>query len=258
VVSVVGRGRVTRVSVHQPNFLPWTKLFDKVLGSDVYIAYDSVQYTRSEFHSRQLIAGRDGPVWLSVPVLTRGRGRQPLYAVEVAKDRAWRAAHLRLLTEHYRSARYFREVMAVLEGVYDGDDGLLVDFNLHLLRALVDYVGGTVRVVRATSFDHGGDNTERIIQLTRAVAGDVHLTSTHGTARQYVDWTRVAAAGIDIEAQRFSEPRYRQQFEPFRPDLSVVDLLFAVGPGTGALLSARRRSDLVLAPASERCRSAAG
>ena len=79
------------------------------------------------------------------------------------------------------------------------------------------------------------------------MAGDVHLTSTYGTARQYVDWTRVAAAGIDIEAQQFSEPCYRQQFEPFQPDLSVVDLLFAVGPGADALLSARRRSDLVLA-----------
>jgi len=258
VVSDVERRRVTRVSVHQPNFLPWTKLFDKVLASDVYIAYDSVQYTRSEFHSRQLITGRDGPLWLSVPVLTRGRGRQPLYAAELVKDRAWRAAHLRLLTEHYRSARYFREVMAVLESVYAAADRLLVDFNLHLLRALLDYVGGTVQVARATWFDHSGDNTERIIQLTRAVAGDVHLTSTYGTTRRYVDWTRVAAAGIDVESQQFSEPRYRQQFEPFRPDLSVVDLLFAAGPGAGELLSARRRPDLVLPAAPERCRLAAG
>jgi WbqC-like protein family len=249
---------VTRVSVHQPNFLPWTKLFDKVLGSDVYVAYDSVQYTRSEFHSRQLIAGRYGPVWLSVPVLTRGRGRQPLCAVELVKDRTWRAAHLRLLTEHYRGAPFFRGVMAVLESVYGGDDRLLVDFNLHLLCALLDYVGGMVRVTRASRLDHSGDNTERIIQLTRAVAGDVHLTSTYGTARRYVDWTRVAAAGIDVESQQFSEPRYRQQFEPFRPDLSVVDLLFAMGPGAGELLSARRRLDLVLPAASERYRFAAG
>ena len=251
-VSDVERGRATRVCVHQPNFLPWTKLFDKVLGSDVYVAYDSVQYTRSEFHSRQLMTGRDGPVWVSVPVLARGRGRQPLYAVEVVKDGGWRAAHLRLLTEHYRSARYFREVMAILEGVYAGDDRLLVDFNLHLLCALLGYVGGTTRVVRATWFDHGGDNTERIIQLTRAVAGDVHLTSTYGTTRRYIDWARVAEAGIDVEAQRFSEPRYRQQFEPFRPNLSAVDLLFAVGPAAGELLTARRRSDLVL-PAAPRC-----
>ena len=175
---------MTRVSVHQPNFLPWTKLFDKVLGSDVYIAYDSVQYTRSEFHSRQRITGRDGPVWLSVPVLIRGRGRQPLCAVELVGDRAWRAAHLRLLTEHYRGAPYYREVMAVLESVYADDDRLLVDFNLRLLRALLDYVRVTVRIARATWFDHGGDNTERIIQLTRAVAGDVHLNSTYGTLRE--------------------------------------------------------------------------
>ena len=249
---------MTRVSVHQPNFLPWTKLFDKVLGSDVYIAYDSVQYTRSEFHSRQRITGRDGPVWLSVPVLIRGRGRQPLCAVELVGDRAWRAAHLRLLTEHYRGAPYYREVMAVLESVYADDDRLLVDFNLRLLRALLDYVGATVRIARATWFDHGGDNTERIIQLTRAVAGDVHLTSTYGTPRQYIDWTRVATAGIAVESQQFSEPRYRQQFEPFQPDLSVVDLLFAMGPATSELLSARRQFDRVLAAGGASAKAAEG
>jgi hypothetical protein len=237
---------MTRVSVHQPNFLPWTKLFDKVLASDVYLAYDSVQYTRSEFHSRQRIAGRDGPVWLSVPVLTRGRGRQRLCTVELAPDRGWRAAHLRLLTEHYRRAPYFGDVMAVLESVYAGDDHLLADFNLHLLRALLDYVGASVQIMRATWFDHDGDNTERIIQLTRAAAGDVHLTSTYGTPRQYIDWDRVAAAGIVVESQQFSEPRYRQQYEPFRPNLSVVDLLFEVGPAAAGLLNSRRQLDRVL------------
>ena len=224
----------TRVSIHQPNFLPWTKLFDKVLASDVYVAYDSVQYTHSEFHSRQWVIGRDGPVWLSVPVLTRGRGRQPLCEVELVPDRVWRAAHLRLLTEHYRRAPYFREVFGLLESVYSGDDHLLADFNLRLLGALIEYVGATVQVIRATSLDHEGDNTERIIQLTQAVAGDVHLTSTYGTPRQYIDWPRVADAGIAVESQRFSEPCYKQQFEPFRPDVSVVDLLFAVGPAAAA------------------------
>ena len=93
-----------RVSLHQPNFLPWTKLFDKILASDVYIAYDSVQYTHSEFHARQWITGRGRP---GVAVGARpdpGPGRQPLYAAELVPGRAWRDAHLRLLTEHYRGA----------------------------------------------------------------------------------------------------------------------------------------------------------
>jgi len=235
-----------RVSLHQPNFLPWTKLFDKILASDIYIAYDSVQYTHSEFHARQRITGRDGPVWLSVPVLTKGRGRQPLHAAELVPGRAWRDAHLRLLAEHYRLAPYFHEVMAVLEKVYEGDDHLLVDFNLRLLHALLDYVGASVKVVRATCFEHAGDNTERVIQLTQAVGADVHLTSTYGTPRRYIDWKRVAAAGIAVESQCFTEPCYRQQFEPFRPNLSVVDLLFAVGPAAAGLLAEMRQFDPVL------------
>jgi len=235
-----------RVSLHQPNFLPWTKLFDKILASDIYIAYDSVQYTHSEFHARQWITGRDGPVWLSAPVLTRGRSRQPLYKAELVPGRAWRDAHLRLLTEHYRRAPYFCDVMAVLESVYDRDDHLLVDFNLRLLEALLGYVGASVQMVRATSYGHSGSNTERVIQLTQAVGGDIHVTSTYGTSRQYIDWKRVAAAGIAVESQVFTEPCYRQQFEPFQPNLSVVDLLFAVGPAAAGLLAEMRQFDLVL------------
>jgi hypothetical protein len=115
-----------------------------------------------------------------------------------------------------------------------------------------------VRVVRATSYQHVGDNTERVIQLTRAVGGDVHLTSTYGTPRQYIDWKRVAAAGIAVESQRFTEPRYRQQFEPFRPNLSVVDLLFAVGPAAGGLLGEMRQFDPVLLAAPEALEVATG
>ena len=203
-----------RVSLHQPNFLPWTKLFDKILASDVYIAYDSVQYTHSEFHARQWITGRDGPVWLSAPVLTRGRSRQPLDKAELVPGRAWRDAHLRLLTEHYRHAPHFRGVMAVLESVYDRDDHLLVDLNLPLVDALPRSSGRACRwpgcLLRAP-----GGNTERVIQLTQAVGGNYSdLTSTYGTPRQYIDWKRVAAAGIAVESQRFTEPCYRQQFEP--------------------------------------------
>ena len=67
------------VAVHQPNFMPWIKLLDKILASDVYVAYDTVQYTKREFHSRQKIKRADGPAWLSVPVIHHGhaehRGR---------------------------------------------------------------------------------------------------------------------------------------------------------------------------------------
>jgi hypothetical protein len=42
-----GRMGDVTVSVHQPNFLPWVKLLDKIIASDVYVVYDTVQFTKS-------------------------------------------------------------------------------------------------------------------------------------------------------------------------------------------------------------------
>ncbi|HYO18114.1 MAG TPA: WbqC family protein [Dermatophilaceae bacterium] len=234
-----------RVCLHQPNFLPWAKLIDKIMACDVYIAYDSVQYTRTEFHSRQQIGSRDGPVWLSVPVLTRGRGRQRLCEVELVPGGAWRDAHLRLLREHYGRAPRYNEVSDLIATVYAQGDGRLVDLNLALIEAILAYVGASVQIVRATAYPHEGSNTERLIQLTRAVGADTHVTSTFGTDRQYISWEEVADAGIVVEAQRFEEPTV-EWVHPHVPGLSIVDLLFVVGSDAGRILTQTRSLEPVL------------
>ena len=46
---------MTIACLHQPNFLPWTKLISKIAASDVWIVYDSAQYTKTEFHWVRLL-----------------------------------------------------------------------------------------------------------------------------------------------------------------------------------------------------------
>ena len=61
---------------------------------------------------------------------------------------------------------------------------MLVDHNLDLLASVLDYLGCETTIRRATQFPHAGDNTDRLIQLSQAVAADEHLTSTWGTDRR--------------------------------------------------------------------------
>ena len=238
-------GAPVRACLHQPNFLPWAKLIDKIMACDVYIAYDSVQYTRTEFHSRQQIGSRSGPIWLSVPVLSRGRGRQRLCEVELVPHTDWRDAHLRLLREHYGRAPRYDEVSDLIATVYAQEHGRLVDLNLALIETILAYIGASVRIVRATSYPHEGSNTERLIQLTQAVGADTHVTSTFGTDRQYICWEEVADAGIVVESQRFQEPK-ADGMHPSVPGLSIVDLLFVVGSDAGRALTETRCLDSVL------------
>ena len=231
------------VSIHQPNFMPWLKLLDKVMASDVFIAYDTVQYTRSEYHSRQRIKTVQGDAtWLSVPLLSvRGSGPALIRDVRIDDSQPFRQRHLRSLRLAYGRTPFFAEVYPLVEEVYRRGQEFLVDLNLDLLAAFCRYLDSPVRIVRADALAHDGDNTDRIAQLVRSVAGTVHLTSTFGTDRTYISWDELLYAGISVRAQEFTHPVYAQPFGGFIPHLSAVDTLFCCGRQTTQLLEAGRR-----------------
>lgn len=238
------------VSVHQPNFLPWLKLLDKILASDVYVAYDTVQYTKSEYHSRQQVKQQSGPVWLSVPALSVRGGYQLIQDVRIDGGQRFREKHLRTLSRAYGRAEYFDEIYPLVKEVYRRGHDWLADLNVDLIEAFCRYLGSPVRIVRASSLTHDGDNTERLVRLVRQAGGDTHLTSTVNTERQYIDWGRMHAAGISVREQSFEHPVYNQLWGDFTPHLAALDMLFCCGRDTAEILEANRRFVDVAPPAT--------
>jgi WbqC-like protein family len=239
----------TAVAVHQPNFLPWLKLLDKILASDIYVAYDTAQYTKSEFHGRQRVRTYTGEFWLTVPLLTVPRTRQLIGDVRIDNNQPFRHRHLKMLRKAYGRADYFGEVFPIVEQAYARDHERLVDLNLDLISAFCSYLGSDVKIVRASRLWHTGDNTDRLIALVRGVGGNAHLTSTFGTARQYVDWDRVQTAGITVRSQVFNHPVYNQPWRGFIPYLAALDMLFSCGRATANILEAGRRFETIDSPA---------
>lgn len=231
------------VSVHQPNFMPWLKLMAKILDSDVYVAYDSVQFTRHEFHARQLFRTRSGEAaWLTAPVVSTG-SRQILNAVRLVPDQGWRNDHLDFLTSNYSSAPYFKDVFPLIKDVYERRHELLVDHNLDLLERLCRYLGSDVAIVRASDLPHTGTREERLLDLVRNAGGDAHLTST--TATHVIDWSGFDEAGIPVHVQNFTHPVYPQDKDPFLPNLAVADLLFHTGTEAARILASCSRAELL-------------
>jgi hypothetical protein len=236
----------TLVSVHQPNFMPWLKLLDKILASDVFVAYDTAQFTKTEYHARQKVKTPSKPVWMSVPVLSTG-DYQPIMDVEIDNKQPFGRQHLHRLRTAYGSTPYFDEVYAVVKEVYDRDHDRLVDLNLDMIEALCSYLDSPVRIVRASDLPHQGDRAERLVQLVQGVGGTEHLTSTYGGDHQDVDWSCFERAGIGIRSQQFEHPEYDQIGSDFVPHLAAVDMLFSCGRETAEIL-ARRRSLVAVGP----------
>src|SRR6266849_5146547 len=99
-----------RVAIVQSNYIPWKGYFDLIALADEFILLDDVQYTRRDWRNRNRIKTPEGLVWLSIPVMTRGRYEARIRDIEIA-DREWAARHLRMIRLHYAHAACAGEMM---------------------------------------------------------------------------------------------------------------------------------------------------
>ncbi len=222
------RGAGSVVSIHQPNFAPWTGFFDKLAGVGTFVLLDTVPYSKGSYANRVHLLGRDGPQWLTVPVLTKGRLGQPTDQVELNEAKDWRTEHLRTITSLYGRAPYVGWVRGLLEPVYEAPHTLLADLCVDLLERVVGRLGYPTRLVRASTLDHTGSASGLLASLVAQVGGTTYVSGPSG--RSYLDETLFVARGIEVVYHAYTPRPYDQGGRPFVPRLSVLDALAWTGP----------------------------
>lgn len=216
------------VAAHQPNFAPWLGFFDKMLHADVLVLLDSVQFTKRGYQNRTRIKGSSGPHWLTVPVVTKGRYDQMTCDVEIDETADWRRVHLRTLQSALARAPQRDALFDCLEPVYAQSGGRrLVEVTTELLGEIVKRLEIPTRLVALSDLDCEGSGSRLMLNLTRAVGGDVYLSGT--TGRTYLEPDMFAEAGVGLRYHEFVPFEYPQLHGPFVPGLSCLDYLANVG-----------------------------
>ena len=88
-----------RVSIHQPNYIPWIGYFEKIFLSDTFVFFDNVQMPMNKsLVSRNKILFQSKPMWLTIP--TEKGGIKPIKEVKIS-DTKWKKKHLNTLYHAY-------------------------------------------------------------------------------------------------------------------------------------------------------------
>ena len=218
-----------RVAVVQPSYIPWKGYFDLIAAVDHFVLYDDVQYTRRDWRNRNRVKGPDGPIWLTIPVRTRGAYHQTIDAVEIA-DPAWAERHWATLRRLYAGAPCFGSVAPWLERLFTeaAGDALLVDVCERFTRAVCARLGVTTPITRSSELAVDGARTERLVSVCSRLDATEYLSGP--SAREYLDEGLFAAAGIDVAWADYSDyPEYAQLNGPFVHEVTVLDLLLNTG-----------------------------
>ena len=218
----------------QPSYIPWRGYFHQIQKADVFFFYDDVQYDDRGWRNRNQIKTERGVRWLTVPVRSRGNQVEgiPIKDIRIAWDRPWAEKHWTSIRHSYGKAPFFKRYAPLVESFYERRDERLADLTIHTSMALAAELGiQSTRFLRSSSLTASGTKTDRLLSLLEAVGSDHYISGP--SARDYIDQGKLDAAGVAVEYMDYDYPEYEQLHPPFEGRVSILDLLFMKGPGSG-------------------------
>jgi WbqC-like protein len=224
------------VAIVQSSYIPWKGYFDLIARSSEFILFDDVQYTKRDWRSRNRIKTHNGLHWLSIPVNVSGRYLQAVKDVTIS-ERGWNIKHWKTIAANYAQAPFFRDYRDRIEHLYcEATDASLSAVNHRFIAGLCEIIGIHTRISWSMDYALVDGRTERLVELCRQAGATRYLSGP--SAKGYIEPGLFERAGVELEFVDHSGYReYPQLFPPFEHGVSVVDLIFNVGPAARDYLS---------------------
>ena len=215
------------VVVSQSMYFPWCGLLEQVRMADSFVHYDDVQYARG-FFNRVQVKTEHGIKWLSVPLRDQHRG-QTIDECRIDHSTDWRQKHRDVLRQAYRKAPFAKEMLAVVDRVFAVEYESLGELGRGTIRALASaFALPEPKFLHASELRVGGASSQRLRDITAALAGTVYLTG-HG-ALNYLDHSIFEQARIEVRYMDYSVGPWPQDHGEFTPYVTALDALAALGP----------------------------
>jgi hypothetical protein len=212
---------------HQPEYLCYIGFFHKMMHCNKFVLVDHVQFDKKSWQNRNRIRTKEGWILLTVPVLTKGKFEQKINEVKINNSVNWQKKHWRSILFNYKKAPFFSIYKDFFEQVYSQKWEKLVDLNETIIRYIVQELDINVEIVKSSEFNPSGYKTYLLIDMCKKLGADTYLSGEGG--RKYVDEPKFKSNNIKSLYTNFRHPVYRQQYEPFIPNMSVIDIMFNQG-----------------------------
>lgn len=212
----------------QSNYMPWKGYFDIIHDVDLFVFYDDNQYTIRDWRNRNRIKTGAGVQWISVPC---GDDRNRLIHDVRISDAGWQAKHWQTLKQNYGKCPHFTRYQPWLEHVYlEQKWSHLSTLNQATIRHIArEFLGIQTEFADSRSFAAQGQKQDKMLDLVLRTGASTYLSGP--AAKEYLEPEAFARAGVALIWKDYAGyPSHPQRFAPFEHAVSILDLLFNVGP----------------------------
>ena len=191
-----------------PTYLPNVAYFAWMLKQEKVFFCEETFYQKQTYRNRSEIYGANGKLKLTIPIRHTHSGKKPLDGqVQIAYDMDWQKQHWKSICTAYRSSPYFEFYETDFAPYYRVQTSRLFEFNLNLIKLVMELI--------ESPFAY------EIIAMepNKFKPKDELLNTKQRAIPEFENYTQVFSLKFG-----------------FLSNLSVIDLLFNLGPNTASYL----------------------
>lgn len=220
------------VTIHQPDFMPWLGLFDKINNADTFIVLDHVTNNPKspEFWCRRvkmLIGGREH--WMSVTLKKDEKEVFiPINKMEINMDESAIRKFKHSVELNYKKAPFFSEVFYLIEKFFSSPLSDLCQKNTEFIKEVMQKLDIRTEVIFSSQMHPQFASNEMLIDLLKKANASVYLCGSGASSYQKDEL--FVEQGINVKYNSFVHPEYNQfNSLNFVKGLSIIDVLMNCG-----------------------------
>ena len=200
---------MTKVGAHQPNFLPWSGFWHRLMASDVFVLCAGMQYVHRSYGNRVQLP--DGGTWATIPVTGASL---PYRRMRIADHAS--VAQIGRRIQHWargHSYKFRTRLDPIVERLVTARDEYLHTLNIDLIDLVGESIGPlTTRIVVDENERESMSAAEKICDIVCA-HGNTYMCGASGP--RYVS---------RLEIERISDV-YVQELSPDVPSFTVLEIV---------------------------------
>jgi len=214
--------------VLQSNYLPWIGYFDLIGSADLCIFYDDVQFTKNDWRNRNIIKTKNGPSWLTIPV---GQSIRRMINEVLITDSSWQLKHRKKILQTYSNFNNNMDYLSeLINFLYERNSwkNLSLLNQSSIVKISTEFLNINTKFDSSSRFELEGKGEERLLNLLELSGTTEYLSGPAG--KNYLTADNFKKRGIALKFFEYPNyPAYIQNYQPFHPKVSIIDLLFSLG-----------------------------
>ena len=222
-----------KIAIHQANYFPYPGFFHKINQADVFVIQDDIKFV-NKVTNRNKIISSSGHTWINVPI-KKGHQSLPIMDVKINNEIPWKKINFKKVCAGYNKAKFFHLYKDFFENLYKKEWNNIFDLNFETIKQVLIWLNIKTKIVIESELDVSGQHTERLVNVCKKLGADTYISGIGG--KKYLDEKLFEKNKIILKYQNYTPIKYTQHMsKSFIPNLSIIDLLANVGPGSRKLL----------------------